>query len=147
MARYYRLGQARYMDNPLDGVGASKAGGRWNSKSVKMVYNSDSRALACLEVLVHVMQDTVPEYVLAVVDIPDKLIMESTFVAGGSESERAHGDKWVAAANSVGLLVPSAVIPKEMNLLINPEHPDFKNIRVTIEPFSFEKRLLRRISE
>lgn len=145
MAQYFRLGQADYMKNPLDGIGASLTGGRWNSKKVRMVYCSSSLSLACLEVLVHVTQDTLPNsFLLAVVDVPEKLIKKSKFVPGGAVSEREHGDKWVKDGSSLGLLVPSAVTPREMNLLINPVHSDFQNIVVSIEEFTFDKRLFRR---
>ncbi|MDO1502618.1 RES family NAD+ phosphorylase [Winogradskyella maritima] len=41
----YRLGKEKYK-NDLSGIGAEKFGGRWNSKGVRMVYTSQSRALA-----------------------------------------------------------------------------------------------------
>jgi RES domain-containing protein len=43
------------------------------------------------------------------------------------------------------LAVPSAVIPHELNYLLNPRHPHFKRIRVgRPEPFSFDPRLRKR---
>jgi RES domain-containing protein len=42
------------------------------------------------------------------------------------------------------LAVPSAVIPQEMNYLLNPRHVNFKRIRVrNPEPFRFDPRLRR----
>jgi RES domain-containing protein len=42
------------------------------------------------------------------------------------------------------LEVPSAVIPRESNYLLNPAHPQFGRIRVAGRaPFSFDPRLLR----
>jgi RES domain-containing protein len=41
------------------------------------------------------------------------------------------------------LAVPSAIIPREWNYLINPEHPDMKRIVVgKPEPFAFDPRLI-----
>jgi RES domain-containing protein len=41
------------------------------------------------------------------------------------------------------LAVPSAVIPQENNYLLNPAHPDFKQIRITRpSPFSFDPRII-----
>jgi RES domain-containing protein len=41
------------------------------------------------------------------------------------------GDRWVASGSSAVLRVPSAIVPSEDNLLLNPEHHDF--VRVAIE--------------
>jgi RES domain-containing protein len=42
--------------------------------------------------------------------------------------------------------VPSAVIPQELNYLLNPLHPDFKHIRVrNPEAFRFDPRVERRL--
>jgi RES domain-containing protein len=51
----------------------------------------------------------------------------------------------VSAAETAILAVPSAVIPQELNYLLNPLHPQFKQIRVgRPEPFRFDPRLLKR---
>jgi RES domain-containing protein len=36
----------------------------------------------------------------------------------------------VAAGSSLGLLVPSVIASEERNLLLNPGHPRFKELRV-----------------
>jgi RES domain-containing protein len=55
---------------------------------------------------------------------------------------RKFGDDWVAAADSVVLAVPSAVVPGEWNYLINPTHPDFAGLTKTPPgPFLFDHRL------
>ena len=47
-----RLFRSRY--SPRDATGAKLQGGRWNSVGREMLYASESLALACLEVLVHI---------------------------------------------------------------------------------------------
>src|SRR3712207_8444198 len=42
-----------YEANDLSGAGAKVTGGRWNEKDVPVVYASETRALACLETVVH----------------------------------------------------------------------------------------------
>ena len=42
-----------YEADDLSGAGAKISGGRWNEPGVPMVYASESRALACLETVVH----------------------------------------------------------------------------------------------
>jgi RES domain-containing protein len=48
---------------------------------------------------------------------------------------------WLNGATTAILKVPSAIIKKEYNYLINPQHPDFKSIKLTgTEDFSFDIR-------
>lgn len=56
---------------------------------------------------------------------------------------REIGDAWVKGGPSVILEVPSAVVERESNYLINPAHPDFVSVNVgELEPFEFDSRLL-----
>ncbi len=56
---------------------------------------------------------------------------------------QALGMAWASAGSSLGLWVPSYTEPAERNLLINPAHPQYGAIRVSIEryPFRFDPRL------
>ena len=47
----------------------------------------------------------------------------------GPASQR-FGDAWVASRSSLGLLVPSVVASEEKNLILNPSHPRFAELRV-----------------
>ena len=72
--RVYRLCRASYP--PYDGEGARRAGGRWNSKGVRVVYMSENRSLAILEILAH-LSDVLPDkYVLGSADLPDDVSPE-----------------------------------------------------------------------
>ena len=42
-----------YTADDTTGAGAKKTGGRWNRKGIALIYTAESRALACLETLVH----------------------------------------------------------------------------------------------
>jgi RES domain-containing protein len=54
------------------------------------------------------------------------------------------GTRWVQELKAPVLAVPSAVIPQELNYLLNPRHADFKRIRVgKPEAFRFDPRLRR----
>ena len=47
-------------------------------------------------------------------------------------------------ATATVLQVPSAVIETESNYLLNPQHQDFKTVRVgDPQPFDFDERLLK----
>ena len=51
--RVWRLSRAEFAHDPLSGVGAAMAGGRWNSRGHEAIYTADTLASAVLEVLVH----------------------------------------------------------------------------------------------
>ena len=72
--------------------------------------------------------------VLIPIEIPDELVTMPTRLPGdwktAPDSARTFGDRWIQAASSLALFVPSAVLTKEHNVLINPAHPDFPRIRV-----------------
>jgi RES domain-containing protein len=55
------------------------------------------------------------------------------------------GMRWIEAGASAVLAVPSAIIPHELNYLLDPRHAHFGRIRVGLpEPFSFDPRLRKR---
>jgi RES domain-containing protein len=61
-----------------------------------------------------------------------------------SDETKTIGDTWLEAKTSAVLQVPSAVIPDEFNFLINPLHPNFKELKTgPARPFSFDQRLLK----
>ena len=56
------------------------------------------------------------------------------------------GVDWVRTNREVGLRVPSAVIPQEWNMLLNPAHRDFSGIEWTKDgPFHWDARLKRHV--
>jgi RES domain-containing protein len=136
-----------------DGEGARLFGGRWNSRGTKVLYMSESRALAVLDVLVHLTKTLPDKYVIGSAEIPGDLVADVSDVEFGdnwqtpvSEEQaptRRIGDEWARSRRSAVLRVPSVVV-FETNLILNPEHPDFSRIRFTDpQPFRFDVRLLR----
>ena len=58
---------------------------------------------------------------------------------------RQIGDRWAKERRSAVLALPSAVSPADINFLLNPEHPNFKRIRIGSPiDFEFDSRLLNR---
>jgi len=56
---------------------------------------------------------------------------------------QAGGEAWIRAGPTGILLVPSVIVPSEMNVLLDPAHPDFAKVRVTGRtPFHPDPRLL-----
>lgn len=130
----------------LDGEGARRVGGRWNSIGHPVVYMAESIALAVLENLVHMTRQDFPRgYVAITASIPDRLQIltdhELRLRHGNLKSE-ALGDQWIDACASAVLRVASTVVPAEHNYLLNPKHPEFKEIILEMPvPFEFDERL------
>lgn len=149
--RVWRITRQRYLS--LDGEGARLNGGRWNSEGIPIVYASTTLSLAALEYLVHVDVEDVPADLCALeIAIPDDASVEEVELSGlPADWNRVEdhpactslGDDWARRAATLVLRVPSALIPAEQNLLLNPRHPDMQRVRVvSIETFAFDRRLL-----
>lgn len=149
--RAYRLCRVAYP--ALDGEGARLYGGRWNAPGRVVIYTSATLALAALEYLVHVDPGDVPADLTALtIDVPDDVVGAAVAVAalpGGWERMpapppcRCIGDAWLREGVSLALPVPSALVPEELNVLLDPGHPAAHRLRVVAErPFSFDRRLL-----
>jgi RES domain-containing protein len=55
------------------------------------------------------------------------------------------GDRWIQEGRSAALALPSAISPADTNFLLNPDHRDFKRIRIASPiDFEFDPRLLNR---
>ena len=136
----------------FDGEGARLYGGRWNHVGTSVVYTSGSLSLAALELFVHVDIDIAPDDLVAVqADVPNSLAMETIKIEGLPKNWRRYpapealqdiGTAWATKASTAILAVPAAVIPEELNYLINPAHRDFKRIRIQKPlPFHFDPRM------
>ncbi|MDT0645331.1 RES family NAD+ phosphorylase [Zunongwangia sp. F260] len=154
--RVFRIEREKYLDTTLQGIGAAVTEGhRWNSINTYLVYTTASRALATLEMSVHLdfSEDLPTDRYYVEIDIPDEVeilelrpedlpknwdakppILETQFI----------GDGFVKDNTAAVLKVPSCIVPPEFNYLINPTHPDAKRISViSKEPLRFDRRLLR----
>lgn len=59
-----------------------------------------------------------------------------------TNASQALGDAWLLSVATLGLIVPSRVIPLERNILLNPRHPAMAEVEVVLkEPFVFDDRL------
>ena len=147
----WRIVKRRLARTAFDGEGARRFGGRWTSKGVAVVYLAQSQSLAALEILVHIDSPQLLEHYVAVpVSIDATLItrIELSSLPKNWKTYppprkiRAIGDNWVMAASSVGLQVPSVIVPLENNYLLNPRHLDFPKLQIGKPvPFKFDLRL------
>lgn len=148
----FRIGDERH---PIwDGSGAALIGGRWNSPGKPVIYASLSYSCAMLEVLAHANIGRIPaSHRFVVVDVPDHISVESLDefnLPSGWDSEssataRVIGDRWLMEAKSALLIVPSVIARIDRNVLVNPLHPDTKQLIVS-EPqkVMWDKRLFER---
>lgn len=138
----YRIEREKYLQTTLLGVGASLSKGfRWNSVQTRLVYTAESRALATLEVAVHLdlNEDLPNDRFYVEIDIPFDLAIYEVDVKDLPDGWDAKpptiitqiiGDDFVQANKAAILKVPSSIIPQEFNYLINPNHPEADRIKI-----------------
>jgi RES domain-containing protein len=135
----------------LSGSGGVRAGGRWHSRGKPIVYLADHPASAVLEMLVHMDRDLLPAtYRLLRVIIPETITAAIVGAEALPADWREHpaatrriGDRSLDDASSALLQVPSVIVPRARNFLLNPAHPDAANIVVVeIIQAPFDPRLL-----
>lgn len=136
--------------NPLDGKGASKNGGRWNSIGRPVVYTASSLALARSEMARHINMEDVPDdYRVYEIEIPDQEYIEvdknvkDLLSRGGNSDEtllmtKRIGDDLLSDNSILAIKVPSICDPKAFNYLLNPAGDDYHLVKVVNE-YSFVK--------
>jgi len=140
----YRITLAKWAGH----LRASGRAARWNSNGHFMLYIASTRALACLENVVHRRSIGADDLFRAtLIEIPDNLevgkIDKKTLPLNWDEymsyaACQAIGDTWLKENKTVVLQVPSSIITEEYNYLLNPQHPNFSRIKVrSIEKFRF----------
>lgn len=152
MPTVWRIVPEHRAANAFDGEGARLFGGRWNSPGTRMVYTSDSRALAALEILIHLTPPTMtrPLHLIGVEiepdwieTIPNRKLPRHWASAIISPANKQLGDEWIRSARSPVLRIPSVIIPEENNFLFNPSHPALAHLHlVRGTTFSLDPRLL-----
>jgi RES domain-containing protein len=152
----WRITTQRFAADAFSGEGARLYGGRWNRKGEAVAYTAESRSLALLEMLVQ-DEPLRAKYVLIPAVIPDDLHVEQIQTAElpadwrsleGRSALQELGSAWLERAQSCVLLVPSAVLPAEQNILFNPLHQDFQRIQIGApEILLSDLRLMRNLSQ
>jgi RES domain-containing protein len=151
--KLYRIERQKYVDTTLSGMGASlSAHFRWNSQHTRIVYTSESRSLAMLEVSVHLdMSEDLPtDRVCMEWEVPDGVSIQTVHARDLPDGWDAKppiiatqriGDAFVFEKKALLLKVPSCIVPEEFNILINPFHKDVKLIQfVSSRPLLFDRR-------
>ena len=137
--RLFRIAKKQYI-NDLSGEGARLFGGRWNKRGINMLYFSTHLSLAVLEILAHFDQSLTPnDLYFTEIEIDDDFINQTEDFSSIEAylrinpphySTQEFGSTWIAKNELVGLKVPSAILPLESNIIINPQHKNWLNHKV-----------------
>ena len=144
----YRITKAVYADRLVASGGVA----RWNGRGQFVIYTAATRALACLENVVHRSgEGLLTVFRVMVIDVPPDLTVETVgaddlpadwFDFHRYDTCQRLGGDWLRNGQSAVLRVPSAIISYEWNYLLNPAHPQFARIRLLhTEPFVFDPRI------
>ncbi|NYT58630.1 RES family NAD+ phosphorylase [Alcaligenaceae bacterium] len=130
----------------LSGFGAALDGGRWNEAEVRAVYMGLSPAICCLETFVHtthypalplkITRFTLPDDEALYLEPNPAELPQGWEALPPDRPSMTFGTRWLQGKTHLGLIVPSAVLPLERNIVINPMHPALKNV-VANEVFDF----------
>ena len=134
----------------IDGFGASKYGGRWNSKGFPIVYTSLTISLALIELLVHnTSNNSIKNNKLIILELPDDVVLKEVLKEEMNSNwqtdikfSQTLGNRFLSSKSALLLKVPSAIIPQENNILINPRHQQIEHVKIKeILSFDFDLRL------
>lgn len=146
----YRFSPEKFSKD-LSGNGAMKRGGRWNSAGFPVLYTSTTISLSLLELFVYnASYEELMNHYLMRIEVPDIYTGEPVLVSvkPGWQKDLGYsqfiGDSFLKLKKSLLLRVPSAIIPDENNILINPLHPNSKKLKIIdASPFQFDSRLFK----
>jgi RES domain-containing protein len=148
----WRLFLERFRSTAFTGVGGLYAASRWNHVGTAIVYTATSGALAALGFFVDLEPNDAPDdLLLAEASVPDEFIeridlgvLPSAWRELNNENCRDLGSEWVRSGRSLALLVPSAVVEGDWNVLLNPKHQDFGKVKIAApKPFHYDERMFR----
>ena len=152
MIEVFRISNTRFI-NDISGTGARLAGGRWNFKGRAVLYTSESRALSNSEYLVGLNLTEVPANTsIATISIPDYSVeqiniedLPDNWSENPAPMDLAEiGSDWLERCENLSLRVPSAVVYRDWNIVINPAHPSFHEVKlINTEPYFFDKRFFK----
>lgn len=144
----YRIGDPDGAYPIFDAGGSTVWPGRWNTPSSPMIYASEHYSTAMLEKLAHGSGHLPPNQHFIEITLPNGLSYEVVTPARvpgwdtASPEPRRFGEAWQLEKRSAILIVPSIVARIENNVLINPEHPQFKKISHGLhQPVWWDRRL------
>ena len=137
------------------GEGARLFGQRWNPPGLPAIYTGLSFAVCLIELFVHANRKSPPSASRCVEAVAPDDVSRETFSAAAHPGwddlddlmvAQAFGREWIKGRRSALLIVPSVVTGgRDLNAVVNPEHPDALRISVGAEtPVALDPRLFGR---
>jgi RES domain-containing protein len=158
--RVYRLYQSKWRKVAFSGEGSRLFGARWNLPGVPAVYCCPTVSLCLLELMVHIdlslihLDDLLLEYRSAdltgtspVLELSSRQLPAGWAAFPYTEKTQAFGSRLLQENKHLAISLPSAIVPEEKIILINPRHPDF--LRIVLHPprpFRIEQRLKEKMT-
>ena len=115
------------------------------------IYTSATRSLCVLEYAANVFHDEVPlDLAFTEYDVPDsvchfvplKELPPDWNNVPSPSSTKQFGSALLSRKELVCFVVPSTIVPKEMNFILNPAAAGFERIKIlAVEPFTFDLRI------
>ena len=146
----WRIARSKYA---LDrsGAGGLADGGRWHAQGMPVVYAGLSVEICAMEKLAHTGRFLPADLMLVEISLPDDAALYETAdvetlpgwdaTPPGGVSVK-FGAVILRSARALGLIVPSAIVPEARNIMLNPLHPRFADVRFALaRPFVFDQRL------
>jgi RES domain-containing protein len=118
-----------------------------------MLYTSINVSLAMLEMLVHTEESEIPPKMFIsriqiadpapIFQFPDKELPKHWRWPDSLQLKKI-GDRLMSERKYLGIQVPSAVLPSEFNMLLNPLFPGYADLVkvIAIEPLDIDLRLI-----
>lgn len=126
----------------IEGLGGEKYSARWHTAAAdkRIVYLAEHPALSLIEVIVNIRDQfgfLPTHYQLLKIAISGSVsttILPPESLSPEWRDRKAEtrflGDGWLAESRTALLAVPSAPSPESTNYLLNPLHPDAKQLKV-----------------
>lgn len=148
----YRLSKAEFAED-LSGRGAELSGGRWNTKGTPLLYTCVSQSLCVLEIAVRLSVIDVPDDLkLITINVKDSIIGKVDVLQLPHDWQKfphlrttqVFGDELLKSSGHKAFLIPSAIVPAEYNLIVNPKKATKKEVElISIDDFYIDERLTR----
>jgi len=144
----WRIANEKYWaDNK--GQGSFLYGNRWNSAGHFALYLGLTPSISALEAFVHLAGLNATKHVWVKASLPDDpaLYYRPDQYPDGWDSLVPHssvafGDAWLDAGKHLGMLIPSVIMPEELNIILNTQHPAMKQVKLEmVRYFAFDERM------
>ncbi|MFL6674117.1 MAG: RES family NAD+ phosphorylase [Massilia sp.] len=130
------------------------SGGHWHKPGMAALYVATTAELGVLEKFVHTDGDD-PSLVLVAIDLPDdpglgRIVDIGELPEGwdqipASGKAATFGTRFLEECKHLYMQVPSTIVHEGANLVINPAHPAYEQVRLqVVRPFSFDPRMFKR---